>query len=211
MAKSNLYFELNLLPSEYGGGKRYRWIRGEQVLIGALSLLLLFFIFYLSYEDMNNRIEELEYNISIINAQIEANKDINIKIKKLKEKKAKIMKKINALKQIDIDRAKWVKLLELFEKYLPDNTWLTLLKQEKTDLKKIRVEGFTYSFDAIAQYITELNSDTLVSDVKLNTVLQTKYRKEDVYKFVLYVILKQKKLGQLDGTKLGNTQTAKSN
>ncbi len=163
--------EINLLPAEYRIHKRSlklsRW-----TVYPALGLLLLAVgaIFFHIY--MLNKVSTLTDEIASLDRQITANKPIQTEINQLRQEKSIIDEKIRALERINVNREKWVRLLEVFSSNLPSYSWLMSVKEEVGPTSILRVEARTYSFPEVAYYMTKLKENEFISEVELHEIEQ---------------------------------------
>ena len=175
--------EINLLPAEYRVHRKKFQIKREVayplLIAGAIGAGLAFFTFGLQNA---NRISRNE--IHALQQSIEQNRPIQKEINQLRNDKQTILQKIHALELINVNREKWVRLMEEFSNRLPDYTWLVTLKEEASSPPVIHVEGRTYSFPEVANYMSNLKECDYIQSVDLSEIEQTS-PKERIFKFSL--------------------------
>jgi len=191
MINSENFIELNLLPAEYSRKKGIKIVRGEQLLIGVLLSLVLF-IFLMKFQNgIIQEIESLNYDITRVQSQIDANKNVKSQIDQLQKKRTKVIKKITALKNIKVKRDKWVRIMEELEFVLPVETWYEMVQQEKSSTNSLKIVGKTYDFDYIGDLIKNLQNSKLFTKIDLRNVQQATFNKEKIYSFNIFLTLKQ--------------------
>jgi len=193
MINSQNYIELNLLPAEFSRKRRLKVVRGEQLLIGVLAILLLSVFLIKFQKDKEQENTKLDLEIKIIQSQIEAKSYVQVQIDDLKKKEAKIMKKISSLNNIKDENDKWVRIMEELEQVLPVETWYELVQQEKSSQNSIKIVGKTYDFDYIGTFIKNLEGKETFSKVELRNVQQATFNKEKIYSFNVFLTLKKEK------------------
>lgn len=173
--------EINLLPAEYRIHHQSFQISSAIVftLLGICVVALV--LSFLSFNLMNsNRI--LNNQIKTVQGSIEINRPIQQEINKLKEDHRVIKEKIRGLELINVNREKWVRLMEEFSTRLPEYTWLVSVKEEAGEKSIIYIEGRTFSFPEVANFMSNLKECQYVSDIELSQIEQTD-PKERIFKF----------------------------
>ena len=158
--------EINLLPAAYRVHKRTIALTRGAVypFLGVLAAGVVLLIVNLN---IDGQIGQLKGDIHTTEQTIAKNKSIKEEIGKLKENNATVQGKILALQRITVDRAKWVRLMEILCQRLPDFTWL--LSCEEKDSSLI-IEGRTYSFPEVANLMTRLGESSYVKAVDLSGI-----------------------------------------
>lgn len=188
---SKVFIELNLLPAQFSRNKKKRLIKGEQILIGLLVFVLATTVVVLLQTDKQQEIERIDAQIRSVQVQIDANIGVKQTIDQLQQKKNSIQQRIDALRNISIQRDKWVLIMELLERALPSETWFDKIIQDRADLHIIRITGKTYDFDSIARYMRNLEQDPKVGSVNLTNIQQAAFGEENVYSFDFFLELKR--------------------
>jgi len=181
--------EINLLPAEYRFHKKKFRIEREMIypLLGVI-LIGVILVFWTLFQE--NSISYNNGQISFLSQQIEQNRPIQNEINKLRSDKMAIQEKIRALERISVNREKWVKLMEELSSRLPQYTWLLSVKEENTIPPVLSIEGRTYSFPEVANYMSNLKDSKYVSSVGLTDIEQVS-SKDKVYKFSITCSLNQ--------------------
>ncbi|HMA65077.1 MAG: PilN domain-containing protein [Fibrobacterota bacterium] len=181
--------EINLLPAEYRFHKRKFRIQREMIypLLGVI-LTGVVLVFWTLFQE--NSISYNNGQISFLSQQIEQNRPIQNEINMLRSDKMAIQEKIRALERISVSREKWVKLMEELSGRLPQYTWLLSVKEENTIPPVLSIEGRTYSFPEVANYMSNLKESKYISSVGLTDIEQIS-SKEKMYKFSITCSLNQ--------------------
>jgi Tfp pilus assembly protein PilN len=161
------------------------------IAIGGVGL-----IFWTIAEQNTIRITENE--IRSIEQQIAQNRPIYKEINSLREDKERIQQKIRALERINVNREKWVRLMEELSGRLPELTWLVSVREENSSPPVLHLEGRTYSFVEVANYMSKLKESEYVASVDLSNIEQID-PKENVFRFAISCAINpDAKLSQLD-------------
>jgi len=181
--------EINLLPAEYRfHKKRFRFHR--EMIYPLLGVIVTGVVLVLWTLFQENSISFNDDQIKFLSQQIEQNRPIQNEINKLRSDKMAIQEKIRALERISVNREKWVKLMEELSGRMPQYTWLLSVKEENTIPPVLSIEGRTYSFPEVANYMSNLKESKYVSSVGLTDIEQMN-TKEKVYKFSITCSLNQ--------------------
>ncbi|MCL2219830.1 MAG: PilN domain-containing protein [Chitinispirillia bacterium] len=180
--------EINLLPAEYRMRKRTINIPRSIVYpaVALVALLICAALYTLYMKDKESRLNE---EIAAINKEIEANKGLQKELNELRENKRITESKIAALKQISVDREKWVRLLEMISGGLPSYSWLISVREEAGPPQWLALEARTYSFPEVAHYMSRLESHELVESVTLTGIEQIDGPDRKVYRYTLNCVL----------------------
>lgn len=165
------FIEVNLLPAEYRVHKRNVRLEGwyvwpSLIVLVVLSGLGLFHTFKTA------EIEQLRNRTKLLESQIQANASVEKEINKLEQEKKTIVGKIMALERISVNRAKWVRLMEIFCQYLPRYSWLVSMTESDGAPPKLTLQGKTRSFPEVATYMADLRKSMYVTDVELTRIEQ---------------------------------------
>jgi Tfp pilus assembly protein PilN len=173
--------EINLLPAEYRIHKKVFKLKREVVypLLGVAIIG----VGLLSWTvTIQSSISQYTNEIRTIQQQIALNKPIQNEINKLREDKITIQGKIRALERINVNREKWVRLMEELSQRLPEFTWIISIKEESSIPPIIHIEGRTFSFPEVANYMSSLKESVYVTNVDLSNIEQVD-NKDKVYRF----------------------------
>ena len=194
--------EINLLPAEYRVHKRA--IRVSRDVFYPILIILLIAVFLISFTlGLNTEIQQKKNEIAAVDAMIKANSYIKEQITKLKADRARIQEKIEALERINVDREKWVRLMEIICKTLPDFTWLISIEERVQSPPLLIIEGRTLSFPEVANLMSRLSQSNYISSVDLSNIEEVK-EAEKVYKFLISCSLNPN--AQIEQTKSDSLQ-----
>lgn len=173
--------EINLLPAEYRiHRKQFRVKREFAYPVIVAGVAAVGFMFTGAY--MQNSIRAYRNEIKAIQQAIEKNRPIQQEISRLQDDKKQVQMKIRALELIDVNREKWVRLMEEVSSRLPEYTWLTSMKEEAGPPPVIHLEGRTYSFPEVANLMSNLKDCPYISTVDLSQIEQAD-TKDRIYRF----------------------------
>lgn len=163
--------EINLLPAEYRVHRKKFQVKREAayplLIAGVIALSL-----SLVSIGMQNSIRTNRNQIKAVEQSIEQNQPIQNEINRLRNDKQTIEGKIRGLELIDVNREKWVRLMEEVSNRLPEYTWLTSLKEEQRTPPVIHIEGHTYSFPEVANFMSNLNDCPYILTIDLSQIEQ---------------------------------------
>ncbi len=165
--------EINLLPAEYRVHKR--GIRVSRDVFYPLFALLIIAVVVLAFTfGLTAQIQQRKNDIIGVDRMIKANSYIKDQIAKLKADRAGIQDKIVALERINVNREKWVRLMEIMCRRLPDFTWLVSIDEKSQTPPVLAVEGRTLSLPEVANFMSELSESNYIRAVDLSGIEETK-------------------------------------
>jgi Tfp pilus assembly protein PilN len=172
--------EINLLPAEYRFHKKTIKLQRE-IVYPVLVVFVVIFILGLYTIHIDGQITQLKDDIVRTEDSFKQNKPIKDEITRLKDNKKIIEGKIVALERITVDRGKWVRLMEVFCQRLPDFTWLVSCEEKDS---AILIEGKTFSFPEVANFMTRLSESGYIKTVDLSGIEQKDVSK--TFSFILF-------------------------
>jgi Tfp pilus assembly protein PilN len=165
--------EINLLPAEYR--VHTRGVRvSREVFYPILVLLIVFFVVIGYTLGLRSQIDQRNKDIANVESMIKANSYIREQITKLKADRAGIEEKIVALERINVNREKWVRLMEIMCQRLPDFTWLVSIDEKSQTPPVLVVDGRTMSFPEVANFMSRLSESNYIRSVDLSGIEETK-------------------------------------
>jgi Tfp pilus assembly protein PilN len=173
--------EINLLPAEYRIHKKVFKLKRE-IVYPVLGVVIICIGLLSWTATLQASIGQYKNEIRAIKQQIALNKPIQNEINRLREDKLTIQGKIRALERISVNREKWVKLMEELSQRLPEYTWIISIKEENSAPPVLHIEGRTYSFPEVANYMSSLKESVYITSVDLSNIEQVD-PKEKVYRF----------------------------
>jgi Tfp pilus assembly protein PilN len=179
--------EINLLPAEYRYHKRHFRLSRE-LFYPVLFVIIIGIAAVFGTLFMQNSLNYQNSQINYLSQQIDQNRPIQNEITRLRSEKLAIQEKNRALERINVNREKWVKLMEELSRRLPEYTWLVTIKEENSNPPELSVEGRTYSFPDVANYMSNLKESKYISSVGLTNIEQID-SKENLFKFFITCII----------------------
>lgn len=189
-SKRDICISINLLPAEYRKVKKdLSWITDRRIIWPTVALIVAIIGFLYAHIQMEEKITDLQNDVTRIKAEVERERPLLKKIGELEQKQAIVNTKINALKSIQVSKKRWVVLFENVSSVLPPNMWLTSLNQVSGD--NLEMKGMTFDFSEVAEYMVKLEKQVSIEKVSLLTISTTKVDGEEAYSFTIKVVLKQ--------------------
>jgi Tfp pilus assembly protein PilN len=165
--------EINLLPAEYRVHKRS--IRLSRAIVYPVLGLFVLGFFLLSWTiGLDSQIHQIKGDILNIDDMIRKNSTIKDQINKLRADRAVIQEKIVALERINVNREKWVRLMEILCQKIPDFTWVVEVDEKDQNPPVLAVEGRTLSFPEVANFMSRLSESEFIRGVDLASIEETK-------------------------------------
>ena len=175
--------EINLLPAEYRVHKRV--IKLHREIVYPLILVIVGgMIIWAMTTSLKNETKMLEHKIARIEIDMKKNRHIEKEINKLRDDNKIVENKILALERINVNKEKWVRLMEIFCRCLPNYTWIVSLNENGSEPSTLTLEGRTFSFPEVATYMANLKNSEYIQGVGLTNIEQ-KSDKEKVFSFVI--------------------------
>ncbi len=180
--------EINLLPAEYRVVKKqiavplgiaYALI--GLTVIGAIILILTL--------NLKTRMVGTDRSIQDLQSKIDENKNVDDQINQLTQTAEEINRKNAALRSIKVNQELWVRLLEDFNKSVPEYTWFTALREDKTTPGKVVIKGRTFSFPQVATLMARLAESKFIQNVDLRSIEQANINERLLYDFELMISL----------------------
>lgn len=156
---------INLLPKR----KKKSLVIGRELMSGAIFLLLLFGAVALWYYQLNFKIENLQRQISETKRQIETSNIQIDKIKKLKEEKKEVERKLNIIKELKSRQKGPAPLLNQLSLIIPDEIWLSSLSSKGSQLS---LEGMSLTANNVADFMKSLENTGLLRQIELDKTEQ---------------------------------------
>jgi Tfp pilus assembly protein PilN len=177
--------EINLLPAEYR--VHHRTIRVPRwVFYPILGLALLGAWLWLWTMVLDSQVNALSKESADLDVKILENRHIEQEINELKADRRQVIQKIQALERISVNRARWVRLLEVLSQNMPGYTWLVSIEERDSAAPVLMIEGRTFSFPDVAEYMAKLKSSSYVLGVDLADIEQIAGN-DRLYKFNITV------------------------
>ncbi len=163
--------EINLLPAEYRVHARKISVRREYAypILGVTILLTVLLLWRLN---LQSSIADLQDRITALSAEIQKRSAVKERLDQLRSEKTITEEKITALKRIDVNRERWVRLQEVFTRTLPEQSWLEAIVEKNQDPAVIDIRGKTFSFPEVAAYMSSLTETVYIKSVDLADIEQ---------------------------------------
>jgi Tfp pilus assembly protein PilN len=161
--------EVNLLPAEYRLHRRRVYLHRE-VVYPLLLVVLMAVGLLLRQVVLVNEITVLERQIAAARKEIDKNRHVLEEMRDLRKAKNRTREKIMALKRIDVNREKWVRLQETFCAALPARMWLSSIEEKKSTPPTLEVRGKTFSVAEVATYMSQLTDSDFIRSVDLSQI-----------------------------------------
>ncbi|MBN1308344.1 MAG: PilN domain-containing protein [Chitinispirillaceae bacterium] len=194
--------EINLLPAEYRVHRKKFQIKREVayplIIAGIVGLSLAFV-----YIGLQNSVRMHRNEIGALQASIEQNRPIQKEINRLQNDKRIIQEKIRGLELIDVNRERWVRLMEELANRLPEYTWLISVKEEMSKPPAIHIEGRTFSFPEVANFMSNLKDCPYISSIDLSQIEQFSPQ-ERIFRFLLSCAINDNAYLTVSGRKAGS-------
>ena len=164
--------EINLLPAEYRVHKR--GIRISRAIVYPLLGLVVLGFFLLSWTiGLDSQIHQIRGDILNVDDMIRKNSFIKDQINRLRADRAVIQEKIVALERINVNRGKWVRLMEILCQRIPDFTWIVSVDEKGQNPPVLGIEGRTLSFPEVANFMSRLSESEFIRSVDLSSIEET--------------------------------------
>ena len=188
--KANLCITINLLPMEYRRTKKdFTWLTDRRVVWPTVALLVAFVCLSLLKIQVMDSISTLKNQVEYVKTEVQKEKPLLDKIKERDKKLNVIAQKTNALKSIQVSKKRWVILFENISSILPPNMWLTKLTQITEN--EMELQGATYDFSEVAEYMVKLEKQVSIKSVSLISIAIMRAKNgNDSYNFTVKVNIK---------------------
>ena len=163
--------EINLLPAEYRVHRKQFQIKREVAYPLMIAAIIGLVILLVSL-GLQNSLRISHNELKAIQQSINQNRPIQNEINQLQVQKRTIEQKIKALEMIDVNREKWVRLMEELSKRLPPYTWISSVKEVHSTPPSIHIDGRTHSFPEVANFMSNLTECKYILSVDLSRIEQ---------------------------------------
>lgn len=195
--------EINLLPRELRKKRQVIAIdRSIAYMAGVVGVLILLFVFVsvlqnIRLKNLDGKIEEAQKRTNQLKANIEL-------VDALTNVKDKILQRMSAIETLDRSRSVWVRVMEDLSKRVPEYLWLSLLKEEDTEVvpradtakssiatppespvRKVTLEGYSYSLNSLASFMIQLMKSQYFKNMDLQYVKRDEIKEIKTYNFQL--------------------------
>lgn len=162
---------INLLPK-----KKKIFCVGRELVIGIATLMLLIGGGIICYCRLNSKISGLEGRIAETRREIEISKVEVEKVKKLKEEKKEVEKKLGLINDLKSKQRGPAPLLNQISLAIPDEIWLSSVSTKQNQLS---LEGMSLTANNVANFMKTLENINVLTEIELDkTVQKTVYDKK---------------------------------
>ena len=197
--------QINLLPKEFRKktGKLSIGKSGYYAIGATVGVIIMIAVvsFYQMYQ-----LKQLDDNMEIARFRTQQlQKDIAV-VDALIDVKQKIMQRMEAVDKLDQNRSVWVRIMEDFSKQVPDFLWVSGFKEEKvtptakdtttaavtsipSSTKPIKIEGFAFTLNSLANFMIKLMRSNYFSDVEMASVDEVLFQEQKAYSYKLNATL----------------------
>lgn len=171
---------INLLP--YREEKKKASAQ-RQIIIGVVSVSLLFFILILLHLRTSADVARLEGEVEAARARLSALSRVTGDLEQVKTDKETLEKKIRIIKDLERGRTDSVHIMdELASRISPQTEWLTGVTKKGS---RLRVEGVAVDNPAVAQFMKRLEASPYIGTVDLIASKQATIAGAKLMEFVL--------------------------
>ena len=183
--KTESLLEINLLPAEFKRTKLdISWLSDKRVIGSTIALIFVALALSLVHYIETEKISDLEKAVAITRGAVDKERPLLDKIRELDQKLKEIEEKSQALRSIQVNRKRWVILLENLSTNLPPNTWIMSITQNDNQLS---MNCTTWNFSEVALYMLRLEQEESITSVSLANINSVKVNGEDAYNFSINI------------------------
>jgi Tfp pilus assembly protein PilN len=178
--------DINLLPAEFRSSRAdITWVTDRRIVWPTLGLFVAVVVGLLLLIHTKDVLGQKEAKLESLKKEVQKEKPLLEKIKKLDKELKIIAEKNKALKSIQVSKKRWVVLFESISSVLPENMWLMNIDQVSVDI--IEIKGATYEFSEVAAYMMDLETQISFDKVELVSISSLVQRRDsnESYEFKL--------------------------
>lgn len=171
---------INLLSREVIKRRKEKRFVALSIVVGVIVVFGLGFLYTSKKAELNG----LKKSIAMIDQEISKYKEVETQLNIVKEEKAEIIKRLNAIKQlIETDRQLWSHLLDEMSKSLPEGVWLKSMNDKGED--HLEISACALDNFAVAHYMVNLMKNAYFDEVELQGLNKTSIGEYDLREFNL--------------------------
>lgn len=193
--------QINLLPKEFRKKSSTFSIGKAGLYAGGVFAGIIIMISIITFYQIH-QLSELDKKIEIAKFRTkQLEKDIMV-VDALIDVKEKLMKRVEAVDQLDQHRTAWVRILEDFSRQLPEFMWLSKLTEEEAvvstdtlapalpaNTKGVQIEGFSFTLSSLANFMINMMRSDYFSDVEMASVEEVEFDKHKAYNYTINATL----------------------
>ena len=178
--------KINLLPTKRKPPKKITELQ-QQMVLGALLLILSGIGFWYFWTQLNNRIETLQREKAAAEARIREQDNMLKEVKTVEEERKKVADKIGVIEQLKKNQGSLVRLLDELSKALPQGVNLKSLSEKNG---QVDIDGTAFTNNDIVHFVDNLKASPFFTDVFLQESVQGVQEGIEIYTYKLQVTFK---------------------
>ena len=152
---------INLLPVREA---RRRLELRHQLQVATLALLAVIGAGIWVYNGQNNELEARQHVLTVVEGEVKRLEEIIKEVQKFEAQKVQIEKKVGAIEDLKIKQSRPARFLEEISRSLPDQMWLTSIKDTGGALQ---INGKSFDNVGIAAFMENLERSSSFGNVEL--------------------------------------------
>ncbi len=178
--------KINLLPTKKKAPKKVTDLQ-QQLILGALILVLVMIAMWFFWNRQKNIIESLQQQKIAAETRLREQDNTLKEVKNVEDERKKVAEKIGVIEQLKKNQAGPVRLLDEVSKALPVGVNIALLNESSNN---INLEGEAFTNEDVVRFIDNLKASRFLTGVALLETSQTKREGTDIYKYKLQFVYK---------------------
>jgi type IV pilus assembly protein PilN len=177
---------INLLPTKRKPPKKITELQ-QQLVLGALILVLAGIGFWYFWTQLNSRIEMLQKDKAAAEARVREQDNMLKAVKTVEEERKKVADKIGVIEQLKKNQGSLVRLLDELSKALPQGVNLRSLSEKNN---QVDIDGTAFTNNDIVRFVDNLKASPYFTDVFLQETVQGMQEGVEIYTYKLQVTFK---------------------
>lgn len=173
--------KINLLPTKRKVPKKVTELQ-QQMVLGALILVLTSIGMGYAWIALNSRIEKLQREKAAADAKILEQDNRLKEVKNVEDERKKVFEKISVIEQLKKNQTGPVRLLDEISKALPAGVNLSLLLEKNG---QVDIDGTAFTNNDIVRFVDNLKAKPFFTDIFLMETKQVTFEKVDMYQYKL--------------------------
>ncbi len=178
--------KINLLPTKKRTPKKLVDLQ-QQLILGALILVLLLVGMFYASRSQNRRIADLQTSKAESEARIRAQDAALREVKDVENTRKQVQEKIEIIEQLKADQTGPVHLLDEISKALPKSVNIQSLSEHD---HHVDLNGEAFTNDDLVQFVNNLKASPALTDVVLLESSRSTAAGIDLYKYRLAFVYK---------------------
>jgi type IV pilus assembly protein PilN len=177
---------INLLPTKRKPPKKITELQ-QQLVLGALILVLAGIGFWYFWTQLNSRIEMLQKDKAAAEARVREQDNMLKEVKTVEDERKKVADKIGVIEQLKKNQGSLVRLLDELSKALPQGVNLKSLSEKNN---QVDIDGTAFTNNDIVRFVDNLKASPYFTDVFLQETVQGMQEGIEIYTYKLQVTFK---------------------